>query len=848
MQSVIETINSLSLHGISQSDADKILVTKGYNELPREKRRNFLSIVLNVFKEPMFLLLLVCWLLYLFLGDLAESILLLGFVFFMIIITVYQENKVEKALEALRNLSSPRALVYRDGEIKRIAGREVVTGDILVLSEGDRVPADCIIVDSSNLSIDESILTGESFAVRKTPTKNLKIVMQTPGGDNTCFAYSGTLVVNGRAVAIAKGTGVNTEMGKIGKSLEKITPEKTNLEKETNKIVRYVAFSAVALSILVTIIYVLFKDSLINAILAGVTLAMAIIPEELPVVLVIFLGLGAWRMSKKNVLARKQKAIQVLGSATVLCSDKTGTITQNRMSVVKLFSNNKFYSMNHESVPESFHELIDYGILASQKDPTDPMEKALRSLFKDKVDASHRHDSWELVKEYPLSHDFLAVSHVWKSNESLRGSAQRSRKFVAAKGAPEAIFELCKLSEKEKRDLIKKLNDFTKTGLRVLAVAKSEFVGALPEKPFGFKFEFVGFVGFEDPVRVGVAQSVQDCYTAGVRVIMITGDYSGTAQNIAMEIGLKNPRDYITGAQINSMTEKELSEKIRKVNLFVRVVPEQKLKLIHALKANGEIVAMTGDGVNDAPALKAADIGVAMGERGTDVAREASDLVLLDDNFTSIVNGIRLGRKIYDNLRKAFHYLFAVHIPIVALTFFSVLFGYPLILFPAHILFLELIIDPACSVVFESEKEEKNIMNRKPRRPRETILNWKSFSYSVLRGFMIFLGCIGVFLASISLTGNFNEARALCFATLIISNIFLIIVSKSTTQSFFKSLFDNTSFWILTVAAVLFLLATIYLPFLRHLFGFEILHLNDWLISFVVAFICVFWSELFRKK
>ncbi len=841
MQSVIDTINSLGLRGLSKIEVDQKLAEKGYNELPIEKRKGFLSIVLNVLKEPMFLLLVVCWFLYLLLGDIQESFLLLGFVFFMIIITIYQENKVERALEALRNLSSPRALVFRDNEIKRIAGREVVSGDILILAEGDRVPADCIIVDSSNLSVDESILTGESFAVKKSPTVNLKVVMQAPGGDNTCFAYSGTLVVNGRAVAIAKNVGSDTEMGKIGKSLENIIPEKTNLEKETNKIVRYVAFSALALSILVTIIYYILKESLINSILAGVTLAMAIIPEELPVVLVIFLGLGAWRMSKKNVLARKQKAIQVLGSATVLCSDKTGTITQNKMSVVRLFSDNKFYSLNSEPVPESFHELIDYGILASQKDPTDPMEKALSALFKGKIDSSHRHDAWDLVKEYPLSHDFLAVSQVWKNSSS-------RKKVVAAKGAPEAIFDLCKLSDKERNVLIKKLNDFTKTGLRVLAVAKSEFVGALPRSQSGFKFNFIGFIGFEDPVRAGVAQSVQDCYTAGIRVIMITGDYSGTAQNIAMEIGLKNPRDYISGSQINSMTDEDLKEKIKKVNLFVRVVPEQKLKIIHALKANGEIVAMTGDGVNDAPALKAADIGVAMGERGTDVAREAASIVLLNDDFTSIVNGIRLGRRIYDNLRKAFHYLFAVHIPIVAITFFAVLLGYPLILLPVHILFLELIIDPSCSVVFESEKEEKDIMTRKPRPPRETVVNWNSFAYSVLRGFIIFLGCIGVFLMSMNLTGNFNEARALCFATLIISNIFLIVVSKSITQSFFKSIFDNITFWILAVLAILFLLATIYVPFLMHLFGFEVLHLNDWAISFVVAVACVFWFEIFRRK
>lgn len=841
MQSVNEALDSMSLTGLNSKDVEKRLVSEGFNELPVEKRKNFFYIILNVMKEPMLILMLVCWILYLFLGDLAESFVLLGFVFFIVIITIYQENKVEKALDALRNLSSPRALVFRDGEIKRIPGREVVSEDVLILSEGDRIPADCIIVESSNLTVDESILTGESFAVRKSFTKNFKAVMQAPGGEDSFFAYSGTLVVSGRAIAIAKNTGVNTEMGKIGKSLESIIPEKTNLEKETNRMVKYMAIAAIVLSIIVTVVYSLVFGVFSDGLLAGITLAMSIIPEELPVVLVMFLSLGAWRMSKKNVLARKQKAIQVLGSATVLCSDKTGTITQNKMSVTKLFANNKFYSMNYAPIPEGFHELIDYGILASQKDPTDPMEKALRSLLGNKIDGKHSHDSWEMVKEYPLSHDFLAVSYVWKNFES-------RKKVVAAKGAPETIFELCSLSDKEKKELTKKLAEFTKTGLRVLAVAKSEFVGALPQRQSSFRFKFVGLVGFEDPIRAGVAQSVKDCYAAGIRVIMITGDYSGTAQNIALEIGLKNPRDYITGSQISSMSDDDLKEKIKKTNIFVRVVPEQKLRLIHALKESGEIVAMTGDGVNDAPALKAADIGVAMGERGTDVAREASDIVLLNDDFTSIVNGIRLGRRIYDNLRKAFHYLFAVHVPIIAITFFSVLFGYPLILFPAHILFLELIIDPACSVVFESEKEEKDIMNRKPRPPKESIVSKKSFVYSLIRGFVISVGCIAVFLFSMHSDGNIQMARTLCFATLILANVFLIAVSKSTTGSFLESLFDNRSFWILAISAILFLVATIYVPFLNGLFEFESINLIGWGMSFLVSIVCVFVFELFKKK
>lgn len=840
MQSIRETLGSMNLTGLSEKEVEKRREEKGLNELPREKKKNFFSIVFNVLKEPMFLLLIVCWAIYLFLGDIKESFILLGFVIFIIIITIYQENKVERALDSLRNLSSPRALVVRNKEIIRIPGREVVYGDVMILSEGDRVAADCIIVASNNLSIDESILTGESVSVRKTNTKNFKAVMQAPGGDNTFFAYSGTLVVSGRGIAIVKAVGIETEMGKIGSSLKNIINEKTNLEKETSFIVKSVATIAISLSILVTITYLLLRTELVNAILAGITLAMAIIPEELPVVLVLFLGLGAWRMSRKNVLARKQKAIQVLGSATVLCSDKTGTLTQNKMSVVKLFSNNKNYSLNHEKIPEEFHELIDYGILASQKDPFDPMEKALRDLLKGKIDREHMHKSWDLIQEYPLSNDLFSISHVWRS-------PGKRENIIAAKGAPEAIFQLCKINDKKKKELSKQLDEFSKNGLRVIAVAKSEFSGKLPEKQSDFDFEFLGFVGFEDPIREGVLQSVKDCYTAGIRVIMITGDYSGTAENIALEIGLKNPTKFITGSQINAMSDDELKYKIKSVNLFVRVIPEQKLRIVNALKANGEIVAMTGDGVNDAPALKAADIGVAMGERGTDVAREASDIVLLNDDFTSIVNGIRLGRRIFDNLRKAFHYLFAVHVPIIGLSFFSVIFGYPLILFPVHILFLELIIDPSCSVVFEAEKEEKDVMTRKPRPPKERIVNKRSFFFSIIQGVSIFIGVVLVFIITFKLNNNIEEARALCFTTLIFSNILLIISTKTVTQSFFRSLFNNKALWILILFALSFLAATLYVPFLREVFGFNLLHRMDLLIALGVSVLSVFWFEFFKK-
>lgn len=840
MQSITETLNSMNLQGLTEKEANSRLKEHSYNELPKEKRKTTLKIILEVLKEPMFLLLIACWIIYMLLGDIKESFLLLGFVAVIIFITIYQENKTEKALNALRDLSSPRALVVRDGERKRIPGKEVVEGDIVILSEGDRVPADGIVIASTNFSADESLLTGESIAVRKKPTTNFKILMQKPGGEDTPFVYSGTLVVRGTAIAMVKKTGIETEMGKIGKSLESIKSEKTNLQKETNSLVKYFAIYGLSACAIITIAYGLIKGNWIESVLNGITLAMSVLPEEFPVVLTLFLGLGAWRMSKKNVLIRRQQAISELGSTTVLCTDKTGTLTQNKMAVTKLYWNGQTcFIEDKRKIPEKFNEVVEYGILASQKEPFDPMEKALKELSRGN-ESRFIHKTWHLLQEYPLSDKLMAISHVWLK-------PGKNEQTVAAKGAPEAIMSLCKMDSVSKKRILKEVSAFSKEGLRVIAVAKSTSTGKLPKEQYEFNFEFVGLIGFEDPIRPTVPQAIQECYDAGIRVIMITGDYHGTAQNIALEIGLRNPDKYITGDELETLNDSDLKKKIKDINIFVRVVPQQKLRLVNALKSNGEIVAMTGDGVNDAPALKSANIGVSMGERGTDVAREASSIVLLDDNFTSIVNGVKMGRRVFDNIRKAMSYVFSMHIPILGITALALIFKWPLILFPVHILFLELIIDPTCSIVFEAEKAEENIMKRKPRNPKEKIFNKKTLIYSIVQGLGMLLAVAAVFYFTLKSTGDENVSRAMSFSTLIFSNLLLILSSRSTSKPIYKTIFEkNTAFWFVALGALFFLALSLYVPVIEEIFKFAPLTPMEILISFGVASLSILWFEIVK--
>ncbi|HEX8969365.1 MAG TPA: HAD-IC family P-type ATPase, partial [Chloroflexota bacterium] len=686
--------------GLSQTEARRRLTQDGPNELPAGRADGLLHTAIGVLREPMILLLVVAGAVYLVIGDREEALLLLGSISLIVGIELYQERKTEHALEALRDLSSPRALVVRDGEQRRIPGREVVRDDLLVLTEGDRVPADAVLLSGSNLATDESLLTGESVPVRKTlraalATGASEAEVARPGGDDSPYVFSGSLVTSGQGLARVVATGPATEMGRIGAALQTLSIDRTRLQAETDRVVRVLASIAVALCIVVIVGYGLARGNLIDGLLAGISLAMALIPEEFPVVLTVFLALGAWRIARNHVLTRRVPAIEALGAATVLCVDKTGTLTQNRMSVARLSVPGASHDVDGGRLPTAFHRLIDVGALASQVDPFDPMERAIKQVHEHHLGARARAAGpGILVRDYPLTDQFLAVVHVWQM-------PGESGYTVAAKGAPEAIATLCHLDEAGRRRLSADVQSMAGDGLRVLGVAHAslDYTPALPDDPTSFPFTLLGLVGLADPIRATVPGAVAECYRAGIRVVMLTGDYPVTAQNIARQIELRPIDPVITGPEIDSLDDAALEAHAQRASIFARVRPEQKLRLVRALKADGEIVAMTGDGVNDAPALKAADIGIAMGERGTDVAREAAALVLLDDDFTSIVRAVRLGRRIFDNLRKAMSFLVAVHVPIAGLSVLPVVLGWPLILLPVHIVFLELIIDPACSIV-----------------------------------------------------------------------------------------------------------------------------------------------------
>ena len=597
----------------------------------------------------------------------------------------------------------------------------------------------------------------------------------------------------------------------------------------------------------VVVIYGLTRGDWLQGVLAGITLAMATLPEEFPVVLTIFLALGAWRISRKNVLTRRVPAIETLGSATVLCTDKTGTLTLNQMTVARLHANGTscdLETLGPKPLPDGVHQLVEFGILASQRDPFDPMEKAIHQVGKTFLARTeHLHHDWELIREYSLSRQLLALSHVWKSRTS-------NDYIIAAKGAPEAIADLCHFTPGQTQELARQIDAMARDGLRVLGVARARFhkQTELPPEQHDFTFEFLGLLGLVDPVRPNVPEAIRECQTAGIRVVMITGDYPVTAQNIARQIGLPTG-DLITGPELTTLDDAQLQQRIGQVNIFARVVPEQKLRIVQALKANGEIVAMTGDGVNDAPALKSAHIGIAMGGRGTDVARESAALVLLDDDFSSIVAAIKLGRRIFDNIQKAIAYIFAIHVPIAGMSLIPVLFKWPLVLYPVHILFLELIIDPACSTIFEAEQEEADIMKRKPRDPNEPLFSRKRVFFSVLQGLAVLVVVLAVYGVSWCRGQNEGEARALSYTTLIIANLGLILTNRSRTRTILATLrTPNAALWWVLGGATMFLTLVLTVPFLRGLFKFSVLHPLDIVICLGAGVLSILGFELMKRR
>ena len=834
--------------GLTRVEAAKRLRESGPNEIPSARHRSVIKILWEAASEPMILLLLACGGIYLALGDPHESVLLLGFVFIVIAMTFYETHRTERALEALRNLSSPRALVIRDGVQLRIPGREVVCGDIVFLAEGDRVPADGAVIQGAHITMDESLLTGESLPVSKTIWDGVR-TLTSPAGEQSPFAYSGTLVVSGQGVMRVLATGADTALGKIGHALQQIPPERTLLQTEVRHMVRIVAMIGIVVCTIVTLVYGIARHDWLTAILAGLVLAMSILPEEFPVVLTIFHALGAWRLSKHNALTRRMPAVEALGATTVLCVDKTGTLTMNQMSVSQLYTHDRHYlvgDLENPETAEELHELLEFSVLASQRDPFDPMEKGIRKLGETALARTeHWHEDWQLVDAYPLSPQLLAMSHVWQSRSS-EGYA------IAAKGSPEAIGDLCHFDAARLETLEKAVSVMASRGLRVIAVAKADFrAGNLPEIQHDFDFVFIGLIGLGDPLRPTVPDSIKECQDAGIRVMMITGDHGSTALEIARQAGFPKG-GIITGPELDGLGDEELKERIHSINIFARVVPEQKLRIVTALKSAGEIVAMTGDGVNDAPALRAAHIGIAMGGRGTDVAREAASIVLLDDDFSTIVNAIRLGRRIFTNLRQAMIYIIASHIPIAGLTLIPILLGWPLPLLPAHIVFLELIINPACSVVFEAEHPEKDIMKRSPRKHDETLFGLNNVTLAILQG-LIAMG-LALLEFGLALNAGFmeTEARALTFITLIVANLGLILANRSATENIAHLLLKrNRAFWWVSLGAMAFLALALKLPLAQGVFHFSALSGANIIIGISVGFsgiLCFEILKFFRNR
>lgn len=809
--------------GLSASEASQLLIEFGPNSLDEDRRRSGFALIFSVLREPMLLLLLTAGVLSFLLADLTDAILLMATVVIVVGISLYQQQRTNKALAALRDLTAPMARVIRDGTEIRISSHDVVPGDILLLAEGDRVVADSKLISKSSLEFDESLLTGESIPVAKSLGE---------------VAFTGSLVVRGHGEAKVIATGAQTELGKIGKSIESIPYQRTQLQESIDRIVKTIGVVALLTVAAIVLIYGSTRGDWLEGGIAAIAAAMALIPEEFPVILTLFMALGAWRMAKVKVIARQAPAIEALGSVTVLCVDKTGTLTRNEMTLSEAQIDDEILTHDQILTDERFERLVRIASLAAPITPFDPMDRAFRALSP----LENATQGLTSLKELPVTKERMAYIHFWQQGGSL---------LIAAKGAPEHIAALCKIDGSQLDLFNQRVAAAGKRGLRVLAVAVAvdAKISSSHLQPEEFDFELLGLALLKDPIRDGVPHSIQECVTAGIRTIMITGDHPTTARSIASEIGLRHPDHVLTGNQIAMLSDHELSEEVRDCQVFARVTPHDKLRLIRALQSNGEVVSMTGDGINDAPALRAADIGIAMGQRGTDVAREAAHLIITDDNFTSIVAGIRRGRAIYANIQKAMTYVIAIHIPIFGMALVPVLVAdWPLILVPALIAFHEVIIDPASSIAFEVESPDPKIMEQPPREPRSGVFDRKGISLAILQGLTVFILVFGIFLTNINGEESDSRVRSLTFAALVIANVLLILANRSRTLTLWETLVrrKNPAIKWLFLGATSLLLVLLNVPFLRNSFDLAALSLNDYGILIVLSYLSISWFDILK--
>ncbi len=804
-----------SQRGLNTEQAAGLLARDGPNELPRPPRRTAAHILRELAREPMHQLLAAAVAIYFVLGDRAEASVLLAFLGVIVTITLVQERRTERVLEALRDMTSPRALVWRDGAPRRVAGVELVRGDLIELAEGDRVPADARLISANDLAVDESLLSGESLPVAKAAAAD------GPAGDAPAPShqvFAGTMVVAGRALAEVSATGARSEIGRIGAVLGAIEAESTPLHRQTRQLVRWFSVLGLVVSVIVGVLFAWSQGDWLGATLAGITMAMSMLPQEFLLILTVFMAMGAWRLSQHRVLTRRAATIEALGAATVLCNDKTGTLTRNQMRIETLVcfgaDGPVTWLAADGALDAHFATLLRHGVLACEQEAFDPMERAFHTLAATLAD---RAPQARLVHEYGLSPALPLMTHVWQLGPG-------PEQVVAAKGAPESVIALCRLPAAMRAQVLEAAADLAAQGMRVLAVASAGFAGgAWPATPHGFDFRLLGLVALADPLRDTVPRAVEDCRRAGIRVLMITGDHPGTARAIARQAGLDGEAGMLLGDEVAALDDAALRHAVRTTTVFARVPPQQKLRIVEALKANGEVVAMTGDGVNDAPSLKAAHIGIAMGGRGTDVAREASALVLLDDDFGTLVEAVRLGRRIYDNLLKAMRFVFAVHVPIAGLTLIPMLLGWPLLFTPMHIAFLEIVIDPVCSIVFEAEDEEPDLMARAPRDPSAPLFSPSMMAGSLLQGGVVLL-LVGSFYGGLLQHGLAEAAaRTAAFVALIASNIALILANRALGGGLRAALqARNRALWGMVLATVALLATVVGVAPLRRLFGFAV--------------------------
>lgn len=832
--------------GLSTADAIKRLTHDGPNLLLGTAPKSAWAIVLGVLREPMFLMLLAAGGIYLVLGERGEALFLLGFVFVVIGITLAQERKTQRALESLRDLSAPRAQVIRDGREQRIAGRDVVVGDVLVLHEGDRIAADAQLV-SGQLDVDESLLTGEAVPVSKLPDPILH-PPTAPGEGVSAALFASTVVTKGVGLAVVQATGARTAVGGIGVALAQTTELDSGLQHASRKLIRNLTVVALLLALALVLVSWLWDGrSPLESLLAGIALAMAILPEEIPVILTVFLALGAWRLSQTKVLTRRVPAVEALGAITVLAVDKTGTLTQNRMQLAELAVDEAVFRASENDLPEHFHTLVEFAMLATPLDPFDPMEKAIQAFGHARLaDTEHVHDDRSPTREYDLAPDILAMTRVF-------ADARPDTYALATKGAPEAVADLCHIPSSASAAIQQQVEAMATRGLRVLGVARGTWQAPRSGAPWpasqhDFDFTFLGLIGLIDPPRPEVPAAIAECRAAGVRIVMMTGDHPATARAIAAQVGLSERAEVATGPELAALDDDALRERLRGVDVCARLAPEHKLRLVRALQADGQVVAMTGDGVNDAPALKAAHVGIAMGERGTDVAREAAALVLLDDSFASIVQAIRGGRRIYDNITKATRFVFAAHMPIIALALLPALLHWPVLLLPMHIVLLELLIDPACSIVFEAEPAADNVMQRPPRPLDASPFTLGNIGFALVQG----LGIAAVLLTGHALLHRFTawsegDLRLAVFTALVLALFLLILANRDLRHAAFSNLRGDNPWLAYMFAAVCAVLAAVLLiPALREVMGFASISLPSLAAALGLLLICGLWLQGLR--